>query len=66
MLIAPLISDEKKLSLIFEKTKKIYDNFKEKYGTLTMLSMGMSQDYQLAIKCGSNMVRIGRFIFKEK
>ena len=65
MLIAPLIKEEKQLGLIFDKTKKIYDNFKEKYATLTMLSMGMSQDYKLAIKCGSNMVRIGRFIFKE-
>lgn len=30
---------------------------------LKMLSMGMSGDYQLAIACGSNMVRIGSSIF---
>ena len=66
MLIAPLINDEKELAVIFEKTKKTYDKFSEKYDKLSILSMGMSQDYQLAIKCGSNMVRIGRFIFKEK
>lgn len=30
---------------------------------LTTLSMGMSGDYQLAIECGSNMVRIGSSIF---
>jgi pyridoxal phosphate enzyme (YggS family) len=29
----------------------------------TTLSMGMSSDYQLAIECGSNMVRIGSSIF---
>jgi PLP dependent protein len=33
---------------------------------LKILSMGMSGDYQLAIKCGSNMVRIGSSIFGER
>lgn len=31
--------------------------------SLTQLSMGMSGDYQLAIECGSNMVRIGSLLF---
>lgn len=39
------------LKVIFDKTK------------LTTLSMGMSGDYQLAIDCGSTMVRIGSSIF---
>ncbi len=30
----------------------------------SICSMGMSGDYELAIKCGSNMVRIGSDIFK--
>jgi uncharacterized pyridoxal phosphate-containing UPF0001 family protein len=29
----------------------------------TILSMGMSSDYQTAINCGSNMIRIGSSIF---
>jgi len=33
---------------------------------LITLSMGMSGDYQIAIKCGSNMVRIGSSIFGER
>ncbi len=28
--------------------------------------MGMSGDYELAIKCGSNLVRVGSKIFKEE
>ncbi|MCK4442845.1 MAG: YggS family pyridoxal phosphate enzyme, partial [Sulfurovaceae bacterium] len=32
----------------------------------TICSMGMSNDYELAIKCGSNLVRIGSKIFKER
>ncbi len=33
---------------------------------LSTLSMGMSGDYQLAIKCGSTMVRVGSAIFGER
>ena len=32
----------------------------------TIISMGMSGDYELAITCGSNMVRIGSHIFGER
>jgi uncharacterized pyridoxal phosphate-containing UPF0001 family protein len=30
---------------------------------ITIKSIGMSADYKIAIKCGSNMVRIGSSIF---
>ena len=47
------------LKAIFDKTRTTeFTNFK-----LQTLSMGMSGDYPLAIKCGSNMVRIGNSIF---
>lgn len=46
--------------------KSLFDKHKE-YKThnfeLTTLSMGMSGDYQLAIECGSTMVRVGSAIF---
>ena len=29
------------------------------------LSMGMSSDYEIALACGSNMVRVGTYLFKE-
>ena len=45
------------LKSLFEKVKK------EKCLDLTTLSMGMSNDYELAISCGSNMVRIGSLLF---
>ncbi len=38
-----------------------YDNVNMKY-----LSMGMSGDYELAVSCGSNMVRVGSAIFGER
>ncbi|SHH76709.1 YggS family pyridoxal phosphate-dependent enzyme [Winogradskyella jejuensis] len=50
----------------FEFLKSNYNDFKKlktKNFELSILSMGMSGDYQLAIDCGSNMVRIGSSIF---
>ncbi|CAM3955005.1 YggS family pyridoxal phosphate-dependent enzyme [Flavobacterium antarcticum] len=50
----------------FLHLKSIYDTHKAlntKNCQLTTLSMGMSGDYQLAIECGSTMVRIGSSIF---
>ncbi|WP_374541406.1 YggS family pyridoxal phosphate-dependent enzyme [Flavobacterium sp.] len=49
----------KQLKTIFDKYKQI-DTMNIK---LQSLSMGMSGDYQLAISCGSTMVRIGSSIF---
>lgn len=40
----------------------LYKNYKDLY-QLDTLSMGMSNDYELAIKHGSNTVRIGSAIF---
>jgi pyridoxal phosphate enzyme (YggS family) len=47
----------------FHHLKSIFDKFKIQNSKFTVLSMGMSGDYQLAIECGSTMVRIGSSIF---
>ncbi len=62
MSIGTHTQDKKEIQKSFELTHKIYDNLK-KYNA-TICSMGMSSDYQLAIQCGSNLVRIGSTIFK--
>ena len=50
------------LKSIFDKTKKLkIENCQPE-----IISMGMSGDYQLAIECGSTMVRIGSSIFGER
>ena len=46
----------------FNELKKIYDKYKNTHKFKT-LSMGMSGDYKIAIKNGSNMVRLGSVIF---
>jgi hypothetical protein len=47
----------------FSHLKTIFDKLKTQNSELKTLSMGMSGDYQLAISCGSTMVRIGSSIF---
>jgi pyridoxal phosphate enzyme (YggS family) len=50
----------------FSRLKTIFDHYStlnSKNCQLNTLSMGMSGDYQLAIECGSTMVRIGSSIF---
>tara|TARA_Y100000741_G_scaffold74132_1_gene53985 strand:- start:724 stop:1365 length:642 start_codon:yes stop_codon:yes gene_type:complete len=55
-----LIKDEfKSISLLYKKLKLVDKNFK-------YLSIGMSNDYNLAINEGSNMIRIGSRIFGER
>lgn len=67
MAMGPLIEDNDKIREIFVELKKIYDRIKEKSvdGTIQMnyLSMGMTDDYTIAIEEGSNMIRVGRKIF---
>ncbi len=62
MSIGAHVEDEKEIQKSFELTHKIYDTLKKNGATIC--SMGMSNDYELAIKCGSNLVRIGSKIFK--
>lgn len=50
----------------FDKTKKIFDNLKGTFPSLKILSMGMSNDYKIAIKHGSNMIRVGSLIFGKR
>lgn len=57
MTIAPYIEAEKTRTY-FRKLKELNDKLKMKY-----LSMGMSNDYEIAIEEGSNMIRIGRLLF---
>jgi len=50
----------------FQNLKAVFDKYKTlktENCDLKTLSMGMSGDYQLAIECGSTMVRIGSSIF---
>ncbi len=60
MSIGAFSEDRKTIQKSFEDTYKIFQRVDGE-----ILSMGMSNDFELAIKCGSNMVRIGSVLFKD-
>ena len=58
MAIGPITDDKKLIEKYFKEMK----SFKNRY-KLDLLSMGMSSDYKIALKCGTDIVRIGTKIF---
>ena len=60
MTMATNTDDETEIRRCFMEAKAILSTFNFQHSTL---SMGMSDDYRIAIDCGSNMVRIGSTIF---
>jgi uncharacterized pyridoxal phosphate-containing UPF0001 family protein len=61
--MATFTDNQDQIKREFDHLKSIFDKFTIHNSQFTTLSMGMSGDYQLAIDCGSNMVRIGSSIF---
>ena len=64
--MATFTANKDQIKKEFLHLKSIFDtkkNLKSEICNLNTLSMGMSSDYQLAIECGSTMVRIGSSIF---
>ena len=66
MTMLPHVEDEKLLVDLCKKTRSLYDDMKESGLPFEYLSMGMSNDYQTAIKNGSNLIRLGRTIFGKR
>ncbi|MGG7036321.1 MAG: YggS family pyridoxal phosphate-dependent enzyme [Flavobacterium sp.] len=60
--MATFTDNQEQIKKEFLHLKTIFD----KYKSLETLSMGMSGDYELAIDCGSTMVRIGSSIFGDR
>ena len=66
MTIAPFVENPEENRTIFADLHKLYVDIKEKNidnGTVSILSMGMTNDYEVAIEEGATMVRIGTGIF---
>ena len=69
MTMAPIQSFEGEARSVFEKTKKIFDDLRNESkdpSNWDTLSMGMSQDFEHAIKEGSTCIRIGTSIFGDR
>ena len=64
MCVGPLTDDEEHIHECFEKMRVLFQRLQTEYGKdkIKYLSMGMSQDYPIALEHGSNLVRIGSLI----
>lgn len=67
MAMATFTDNQEQVRNEFLGLKELFEKIKENYELnnpdFTVISMGMSDDYQLAIEAGSTMVRIGSLIF---
>lgn len=63
MTMAPLTEDEKLIRNTFVKLRELKESLNGKGLTLAELSMGMTNDYEIAIEEGATMLRIGTAIF---
>ena len=61
MTVAPQVEDPEHVRPVFRKLRALAEEL-----TLSELSMGMSNDYAVAIQEGSTMVRVGRAIFGQR
>ncbi len=66
MAMLPHTDDESLLIKLCQKMRGLYDKLKENGMSIEYLSMGMSNDYKVAIKNGSNMIRLGSSIFGKR
>lgn len=67
MTIAPLVDDPEKVRLHFRRLKELRDRIYELRmtdGGRLNLSMGMSDDFEVAIEEGADIIRIGRAIYE--
>ena len=51
---------------LYKKTRDIYKKIKKTCPSCVELSMGMSNDYEVAIRCGATIVRIGTGLFGKR
>ncbi len=61
--MASFTENEVQLQKELQTLKALFDAHQNVSPSFRILSMGMSSDYQLAVQCGSNMVRIGSLLF---
>jgi pyridoxal phosphate enzyme (YggS family) len=65
--IAPIADNPNDVRRFFSEMKALYDDIKHEYAddrlSFSWLSMGMTQDFEVAIEEGSNLVRVGTGIF---
>ena len=57
---------EEGLKQTFQRMAGTFEELKTLYPTVDTLSMGMSDDIEIAIECGATMLRVGTALFGER
>ena len=64
MTMAPIVAEAERVRPIFERLRNLRDYLENAVpGDWTELSMGMTEDYEIAVEEGATLLRIGRAIF---
>lgn len=63
MTIAPLADDPETVRPMFRRLRRLSEEVRAEVSDADQLSMGMSQDYEVAIEEGATLIRVGRAIF---
>ncbi len=66
MTVLPYFDNPEKLRPYFKKMKKLFDSLSDNIIKLDELSMGMTNDYQIAIEEGATIVRVGTALFGKR
>ena len=66
MAMLPRSDDKDLLAELCLKMRAEFDKLKQRGYDMEYLSMGMSNDYEIAIRNGSNLIRLGRTIFGDR
>ena len=66
MTVLPVCQSKESLVPYCVKMKDLFDDIRSRFGGISVLSMGMSDDYECAIENGATMVRLGRALFGER
>ena len=64
MVMGPHTDNTKRIQEVFEEAQSLFHSLQKEFPKLKVLSMGMSDDYEIALQCGSTMVRIGSYLFE--
>ena len=64
MTMAPFEASEAEINSYFSNMRDLKEEYQKKYDYITTLSMGMSNDYKIALKNGATIIRIGSKLFE--
>ena len=64
--MATFTEDESQIASEFSTLQELFQDMRSKGSDLEVLSMGMSGDYRIALRYGSNMIRVGSALFGER